>query len=494
MSIQDLQIATVSRVYADANERLGTEWWDTDELQYSEVFEGFYTVEQNHVVIKVLKPIEKKMVKRELRVLTTLGGGVNIIELLDIVRDPVTPAIIFAHVQIIDSKTLYPYVFAHYPCCPSRMKLKSDSRPPHSLVLVDSKFTDGDVHCYIYELLKALDFGHSRGIIHRDVKPLHTLIDHSLRKLRLIHWGLAEFYRPGQELNVRVASRYYKGPELFVDYGFYDYSLDLWSVGCTFGSRFTEEFSQDAGQEKGEEKEKKGLKSSTLLFKRRSLKSAPPPPLTKTTSRTDTFKSTTSQDSLQSASSRRIPSFATRSNGSISPTLPSSPRSANSMKLAPIESGSGSGTRQREKSVPSPTSPVSRNGNLELTPQDRHYICRILTKHRFQREFSALSQIGTLSHYGSPFLRHANGPNSRPAHTRKEEGKGWFSFLSGGPDPLQLKEWENYEWEEGKVEDSPICQYLYWRFLANLPALRTAKESYWTDQIQSFNDAFAERI
>ena len=32
-----------------------------------------------------------------------------------------------------------------------------------------------------------------------------------LPQLRLIDWGLAEFYHPGQELNVRVASRYYKG-------------------------------------------------------------------------------------------------------------------------------------------------------------------------------------------------------------------------------------------------------------------------------------------
>ncbi|CAH8255587.1 unnamed protein product [Arabidopsis lyrata] len=28
-----------------------------------------------------------------------------------------------------------------------------------------------------------------------------------LRKLRLIDWGLAEFYHPGKEYNVRVASR-----------------------------------------------------------------------------------------------------------------------------------------------------------------------------------------------------------------------------------------------------------------------------------------------
>lgn len=39
-----------------------------------------------------------------------------------------------------------------------------------------------------------------------------------LVQLRLIDWGLAEFYHPNQEYNVRVASRYFKGPELLVDY------------------------------------------------------------------------------------------------------------------------------------------------------------------------------------------------------------------------------------------------------------------------------------
>jgi serine/threonine protein kinase len=42
------------------------------------------------------------------------------------------------------------------------------------------------------------------------------MIDHKTRKLRLIDWGLAEFYHPEQEYNVRVASRYFKGPELLV--------------------------------------------------------------------------------------------------------------------------------------------------------------------------------------------------------------------------------------------------------------------------------------
>jgi casein kinase II subunit alpha len=89
--------------------------------------------------------------------------------------------------------------------------------------------------------------------MHRDVKPHNVMIDHETRqvgasvwlrsqissrslKLRLIDWGLAEFYHPRTEYNVRVASRYFKGPELLVDFQEYDYSLDMWSLGCMFAS------------------------------------------------------------------------------------------------------------------------------------------------------------------------------------------------------------------------------------------------------------------
>jgi casein kinase II subunit alpha len=72
--------------------------------------------------------------------------------------------------------------------------------------------------------------------MHRDVKPHNIMIDHAKRQLRLIDWGLAEFYHPRMEYNVRVASRCYKGPELLVDLLDYDYSLDLWSLGCMFAA------------------------------------------------------------------------------------------------------------------------------------------------------------------------------------------------------------------------------------------------------------------
>lgn len=72
--------------------------------------------------------------------------------------------------------------------------------------------------------------------MHRDVKPQNIMVETSNRRLRLIDWGLAEFYRPGQAYPVSVASRYFKGPELLVGYEYYDYSLDMWSLGCMFAS------------------------------------------------------------------------------------------------------------------------------------------------------------------------------------------------------------------------------------------------------------------
>lgn len=69
--------------------------------------------------------------------------------------------------------------------------------------------------------------------MHRDVKPQNIMFDAGQKKLRLIDWGLADFYHPNTSYNVRVASRYYKGPELLVDDTKYHYALDVWSAGCT---------------------------------------------------------------------------------------------------------------------------------------------------------------------------------------------------------------------------------------------------------------------
>jgi casein kinase II subunit alpha len=55
--------------------------------KYSEVFEGINVVNYQKCVIKVLKPVKKKKIKREIKILQNLAGGPNIVALLDVVRD-----------------------------------------------------------------------------------------------------------------------------------------------------------------------------------------------------------------------------------------------------------------------------------------------------------------------------------------------------------------------------------------------------------------------
>lgn len=177
--------------------------------KYSIVFEGLHEEKNERVVIKMLKPVRKKKIKREIKILECLKGGVNIIKLIAVVNviHPDLTALVFEQlVHNEDFKNIY------------------------------LKLNEYDSRYYLHEVLKALDYCHSKGIMHRDVKPHNIVIDQENRRIRLIDWGLAEFYHPGTDYNVRVASRYFKGPELLVDYGYYDYSLDLWSLGCMFAS------------------------------------------------------------------------------------------------------------------------------------------------------------------------------------------------------------------------------------------------------------------
>lgn len=215
-------LRTVARCYADVAALQPKEYWNDicpiewgmmekyEVLQqlgkgkYGEVFEGIDLDHEAPCVVKIMRPVKEQRLKREIKILRHVRGGPNIIGLLDLVRDPdtKTPCFVFELVDAVPLRELQAMV------------------------------SDLDVRHYMLQLLQALDFTHSRGIMHRDVKPANVLIDHSKRQLKLIDWGLADFYFPGKEYPVRVATRFYKGPELLLDIRDYDYSLDIWGVGC----------------------------------------------------------------------------------------------------------------------------------------------------------------------------------------------------------------------------------------------------------------------
>ena len=176
--------------------------------KYSEVFSGTNLLNGQPCVLKVLKPVKEKRLAREILILMNVCGVPNVINLLDLAKDRSTDTHVF--------------VFEYVQAMPHRKLFPAMSAP--------------DLRFYVYEVLRALDVVHSMGIMHRDIKPQNIVYDPTQKKLRIIDWGLAEFYHPGVPYNLRVASRHYKSPELLVGERRYDYSLDVWSLGCTFAS------------------------------------------------------------------------------------------------------------------------------------------------------------------------------------------------------------------------------------------------------------------
>lgn len=86
-----------------------------------------------------------------------------------------------------------------------------------------------------YSILRALKYMHSAGILHRDLKPGNISISSSCN-LRILDFGLARVGRPGSEESSEgyVVTRYYRGPEVILQWKNHSTSLDIWSFGVIF--------------------------------------------------------------------------------------------------------------------------------------------------------------------------------------------------------------------------------------------------------------------
>ncbi|KAH9254661.1 hypothetical protein BASA81_007428 [Batrachochytrium salamandrivorans] len=101
------------------------------------------------------------------------------------------------------------------------------------------------VQFFLYQLLRGLKFLHSAGIIHRDIKPRNLLVNSNC-DLKICDMGLARFDnsqlvppgRPMQEngsvpeMTDYVATRWYRAPEIILQWAGYSKAIDMWAVGC----------------------------------------------------------------------------------------------------------------------------------------------------------------------------------------------------------------------------------------------------------------------
>lgn len=98
------------------------------------------------------------------------------------------------------------------------------------------KLSDDHVQFLVYQILRGLKYIHSAGIIHRDLKPSNIAVNEDC-ELKILDFGLA---RPTEnEMTGYVATRWYRAPEIMLNWMHYNQTVDIWSVGCIMAELLT---------------------------------------------------------------------------------------------------------------------------------------------------------------------------------------------------------------------------------------------------------------
>jgi calcium-dependent protein kinase len=81
------------------------------------------------------------------------------------------------------------------------------------------------------QILSCIMFCHSKGVVHRDLKPENFLFENSSPNspLKVIDFGTAQFFTPGQVLTAKFGTPYYIAPEVLRKH--YNEKCDIWSAG-----------------------------------------------------------------------------------------------------------------------------------------------------------------------------------------------------------------------------------------------------------------------
>ncbi|XP_050217966.1 serine/threonine-protein kinase RUNKEL [Mercurialis annua] len=106
-----------------------------------------------------------------------------------------------------------------------------------TLLRQDSKLPEDSIHDLARDLVRALQYLHSKGIIYCDLKPSNILLDENGR-IKLCDFGLArklsEISKTSSSMlpQAKRGTPCYMAPELFEDGGVHSYASDFWALGC----------------------------------------------------------------------------------------------------------------------------------------------------------------------------------------------------------------------------------------------------------------------
>ncbi|CAG8507868.1 10707_t:CDS:2 [Acaulospora colombiana] len=93
-------------------------------------------------------------------------------------------------------------------------------------------FTEDAIRFWIAELACAIRYLHSKGVVHRDIKPDNVLLD-DLGHVHITDFNIARHIRADKPLTSHSGTCAYMAPEVFRGGG-YGVTVDWWSLGVLF--------------------------------------------------------------------------------------------------------------------------------------------------------------------------------------------------------------------------------------------------------------------
>ena len=97
-------------------------------------------------------------------------------------------------------------------------------------IVEKQRLSENESAFFYYQIIQGVDYIHEQGIAHRDLKPENLLLDKN-KKIKIIDFGLSNYFDGVQKLETPCGSPCYASPEMVGGERYNGFFIDIWATG-----------------------------------------------------------------------------------------------------------------------------------------------------------------------------------------------------------------------------------------------------------------------
>ena len=152
--------------------------------------------------LKIVESEDLERIIREMRMLSELDND-HVIKVYQIYEDDYHYLIIM---EYCEGGELFNYIVKH------------------------QRLSENETAFFYYQIIEGIEYIHSKGIAHRDLKPENLLLDKD-NKIKIIDFGLSNYFDGVQKLETPCGSPCYASPEMVGGNKYNGFFIDVWATG-----------------------------------------------------------------------------------------------------------------------------------------------------------------------------------------------------------------------------------------------------------------------